>query len=59
METVKIEDQGVFDVAAVPVTEPVILQGEITGGKAVGAYIINHGSINELLNGTGSTTCQR
>lgn len=49
VETVEIKDKSVFEVAAAPVTEPVVVQGAVTGGKAAGAYIINHGSINELL----------
>jgi hypothetical protein len=49
VETVKIEDKAVFDASVAPVTEPVKVTGAVLGGKAAGAYIINHGTANRLL----------
>jgi hypothetical protein len=46
---VKIKDKAIFDTALTPITQPVKVAGEVTGGQATGAYIINHGTINNLL----------
>jgi hypothetical protein len=49
VKTVKIEDKAIYDAAVVPVTKPVEVKGEVSGEKAAGAYIINNGTINNLL----------
>lgn len=49
VKTVKIEDKAIFDVPSVPITRQVKAKGEVVGDKAARAYIINHGTINNLL----------
>jgi hypothetical protein len=48
VETVEVKDESVFDVPVVALTEPVKPQGGVDG-KASGAYVINHGTINNLM----------
>ena len=47
--TIDIEDKAVFNVPVTPITKPVSVRGRVTGGKAAGAYVINHGTVNDLL----------
>jgi len=49
VKTVEIKDKAVFNVPVVPITMPVRAKGEVVGAKAVGAYIINNTTINNLL----------
>jgi hypothetical protein len=49
VKTVEIKDKSIFDLSLVPVTKPVKARGEVLGGKAAGAYIINNTTINNLL----------
>jgi hypothetical protein len=49
VKTVEIKDKSVFDAPVVSVTETVQVAGDVAGGKASGAYVINHGTINSLL----------
>jgi hypothetical protein len=49
VETVEIKDKAIFDASLVPVAGPVKPKGEVIGGNASGAYVINHGTINSLL----------
>ena len=49
VKTVKIKDKAIFDTPVVPVNKPVKAKGEIVGAEAAGAYIINNGTINNLL----------
>lgn len=49
VETVEIKDKAIFDVPVAPVNLPVEAAGEIYGGEAAGAYIINNGTVNNLL----------
>jgi hypothetical protein len=49
VETVTIEDKAIFSSSLVPVTGPVKSAGTVVGGKATGAYVINHGTVNHLL----------
>ncbi|MGB8953703.1 MAG: M14 family zinc carboxypeptidase [Candidatus Aminicenantales bacterium] len=49
VKTVEIKDKSILDVPLTPVVSPVKVKGELVGGKAAGAYIINNGTINNLL----------
>ncbi|TKJ33917.1 hypothetical protein CEE39_03275 [bacterium (candidate division B38) B3_B38] len=49
IKTVEIKDKAIFDAPVVPVNKPVKAKGEIVGGEAAAAYIINNGTINNLL----------
>jgi hypothetical protein len=49
VKTVEIKDKAIFNVPVVPVTKPVKVKGEVEGGKAAGAYIINNTTINNML----------
>ncbi len=49
VKTVKIEDKAIYETSAIPVTKPVEAKGEVSGEKAAGAYIINNGTVNNLL----------
>lgn len=48
-KTVEINDKSIFDVAGAPVNSPPKARAEVIGQKAGSAYIINHGTINNLL----------
>ena len=49
VKTVEVKDKAVLDVSLVPVKELVKASGKVIGGKAAGAYILNHRTINNLL----------
>jgi len=49
VKTVEINDKAILDVPVVAISKPVTVKGEVLGGKAAGAYIINNTTINNLL----------
>ena len=49
VETVEIKDKAVFDVPVAAITETVKVKGEVVGGTASSAYIINNTAINNML----------
>ena len=49
VKTVEIKDKAILDAPLVPITQPVKAKGQVVGGEATGAYIINNGTINSLL----------
>jgi len=49
VKTLEVKDKAIFDAPLVPITRPVKAKGEVVGGEAAGAYIINNGTINSLL----------
>jgi hypothetical protein len=49
VKTVEVNDKAILDVSVMPISKPVKVKGKVLGGKAVGAYIINNTTINNLL----------
>jgi hypothetical protein len=49
IKTVAVDDKSIFDVPIDPVTQPIKPSGKVIGGRASAAYIINHGTINNLI----------
>jgi hypothetical protein len=49
VKTVEITDKTIFNVPVDFISKPVMVKGEVVGDKASGAYIINNGTINNLL----------
>ena len=49
VKTVEIKDKAIFDVALTPIAKKVEIKGGVSGGPAAAAYIINHGTINNIL----------
>jgi len=49
VKCVEIKDKAIFDAPVALLTGPVEVKGEVQGGKASGAYIINNTTINNML----------
>jgi hypothetical protein len=49
VKILEINDKAILDVPLVTISKPVTIKGEVIGGKAAGAYIINNTTINNLL----------
>ncbi|MBN1272870.1 MAG: hypothetical protein JXB26_11440 [Candidatus Aminicenantes bacterium] len=49
VKTIEVKDKAVFEAKVNPVKNPVKPVGGVRGGKAEGAYVFNHGTINALL----------
>lgn len=49
VETVEIKDKAIFDADLMPVTLPVKAKGNVAGGEAKGAYLIENRTINNMF----------